>query len=131
MAETLMQGFRSKSDQLIVKSCPNLGPLARQGQTVNHSAHIQSGPTDEQCSSTTARDVINRMLIRDLKLCHRKCLRGINQVNEMVSHQSLFADGRLSSSDIHTAIHLHGINGQQFNTHITTSIRCRQSHCQR
>ena len=68
----------------------------------------QSSPTDDQDRS---RRLIDRPASDSLRLGNREFFLGLHDVDEMMRHASLIIRARLCGPDIHAAIDLHRIHG--------------------
>ena len=96
---------------ILFKFCANIWPLTWKFKVVNDRGEVQARACYEKSRGSRLPQFCQLATSLFLKLRHRKTLRWVDEVDAMVRNQLLIGCCWFCSTNIHFAIHLHGIDG--------------------
>ena len=117
-----MEGARSEAGGVVVELGTDSGPLSGKVDVVDHHPVVQPGAGDEQRTSTAPGDVVQRIACGIPELGDRELDARIDEVDEVVTDFGLLGGRRLGGPDVHPAVDLHRVDGDDLDADTAPDI---------
>ena len=128
--EPRVQASRAEALEVGFEARPNLVVSRREGEILDHAAHIEPGASGEHWDHAVRLQPLDGRSSLALVLGDRRILRWLEHVEQVVCDATSISDGQLRCPDIHASIQLHGVSVDDLSGPATGSQRLDEVECQ-